>query len=128
MLNEAQQPDDQAFWYADVEERMHSFRKSLWQWTEAGCAIMIRDPGELPNLQPLDSFGREVYTISSGQEPFLVMLREKSRQTEDIYRRTAKLWDGDEFLFSVPYVFPVGCVFYVEDEVSSKHQLSRSLL
>ncbi|KAG7366052.1 hypothetical protein IV203_028722 [Nitzschia inconspicua] len=99
-LKKLKRPNGQDFWYQEIKEGEPEFLRILSEWENCGCAFFIRDPGEEKALLPLDSLGRELYTVSSGQEDFLAILR-KSRTPVEKYLRTGALWDGEEFLYGV---------------------------
>ena len=101
LLEIGTQPTGQDFWYGHATQGASRFDEKLVQWKSSGCAIIIRDPGALESLQLVGSGGREVYTVSSGQETFLGMVR-KLGIPPVRNKRNADLWSGEEFMYALP--------------------------
>ena len=100
-LKKAPQPDGNDFWFARLTDKAHGFQQCLNEWGESGLAIFIRDPGEDKSpLELMDTRGRELYTVSVGQETFLATIREKNMVVEAIYQRIAELWSVDEYTYA----------------------------
>ena len=99
LLDKGAQPNGQDFWYAKSKKGLPGFDEKLIQWKGCGCAIIIRDPGAMKKLDLLESFGREVFTVSSGQEDFFSMVK-KSGIPSTVNQRTLELWSGDELLYA----------------------------
>ena len=89
------------FWYGKTDAGQQTQNENkLSQWKASGCAIFIRDPGKEKSLALLGTSGRELYTVSSGQETFLSMVG-KSGVPAVKNQRTAELWSGEEFMYNV---------------------------
>lgn len=95
-LTEAPHPGGGKYWYGQEELS----GTNLDAWKRCGCAIIIRDPGQSKGMRHMTSKGREIYTVSSGQEVFFAENRKTGRSALR-NQRTAALWSGENIMFAV---------------------------
>ena len=100
LLGPYEQPSGGTVWCGQTEKGEPAFDEKLRQWKRSGCAIIVRDPGGEKKLGLLKSNGRELYTVSSGQEDFFSMAG-KSGIPDAVNQRTAKLWGGLDLMYAV---------------------------
>ena len=87
-----------SFWYTTGGDQ--SLSLALETLKRSGCAVMIRDSGGATKMDLLESAGRELYIVSSGQEEILGMIR-KTGIPDTINQRHMELWSGEEFKYAV---------------------------
>lgn len=97
LLTKGCQPASSDFWSGRLQGMANS-EEALRQWKSCGCAIIVRDPGAQRDITLVESTGREIYTVSSGQEKFFWSAK-KSGVPAASNQRVAALWSGDEFLY-----------------------------
>lgn len=95
---------------------MANSEEALRQWKSCGCAIIVRDPGAQRDITLVESTGREIYTVSSGQEKFFWSAK-KSGVPAAANQRVAALWSGDEFLYGAKHgLFNLGTAITLDTD------------